>query len=99
MVPKYLNDNRKARRNEVSAGMLERLETEPVFLNRGIKGEESWFFEYGPETKGQSEEWHTPHSPRQKEARMSKPKIKKMVMIFFDSREVVHKEFVPPGVT
>jgi hypothetical protein len=29
MVPKNLNDDQKVRRNEVSAEMLERLETEP----------------------------------------------------------------------
>jgi hypothetical protein len=52
--------------------MLERLETEPDFLNRIITGDESWFFEYDPETKTQSEEWHTPQSPKQKKALMSK---------------------------
>jgi hypothetical protein len=68
MVPKNLNDNQKGRRNEVSAEMLERRETEPDFLNRVITVYESWFFEYDPETKRQSEEM----SPRQKQARMSK---------------------------
>jgi hypothetical protein len=72
MVPKNLNDDQKARQVEVSAEMLERLENEPDFLNRVITGDESWFFEYDPETKRQSEEWHTPHSPRQKKVRMSK---------------------------
>jgi hypothetical protein len=38
-------------------------------------------------------------SPRQKKARMSKSKIKIMVINFFNSCGVVHKEFVPPGVT
>jgi hypothetical protein len=33
MVLKDLNDYQKARRNKVSAEMLERLETEPDFLN------------------------------------------------------------------
>jgi hypothetical protein len=96
---KNLNDDQKARRNEVSVEMLERLETESDFLNRVITGDESWFSEYGPETKRQSEEWHTPQSPRQKKARMSKSKLKTMVIIFFDCLSVVHKEFVSPGVT
>jgi hypothetical protein len=42
---KKINDDQKERRNEVSAEMLERLETEPGFLNRIITGDESWFFE------------------------------------------------------
>jgi hypothetical protein len=41
------------------------------------------FFEYDPESKGHNEEWHTPWSPRQKGARMSKSKIKTVVIIIF----------------
>jgi hypothetical protein len=72
---------------------------QPDFLNRIITGDESWFFEYDPETKRQSEEWQTPQSPGQKKARISKSKLNTMVIIFFNSRGVVYKEFVPPGVT
>jgi hypothetical protein len=56
MVPKILSDDQKARRNEVSAEMLQRLESEPGFLTRVITGDESWFYEYDPDTKRQSEE-------------------------------------------
>jgi hypothetical protein len=56
----------------MSAEMLERLETEPDFLTGVITDDESWFVEYDPETKRQSEEWHTPQSPRQKKALVSK---------------------------
>jgi len=55
--------------------------------------------EYDPETKRQSREWHTANSPRPKRARMSKSKIKSMLICFFDSQVIVHKEFVPPGQT
>jgi predicted transcriptional regulator len=71
-LPENLNDDQKVRRNEVSAQMLERLETEPDFLIRVIKVDESWFFEYDSETKRQSEEWHTPQSVREKKVRISK---------------------------
>jgi hypothetical protein len=72
MVPKDLNDDQKASRNDVSAEMLERLETEAHFLNGVIIDDESWFLEYDPEIKRQREEWHTPQSPRQRKARMNK---------------------------
>jgi hypothetical protein len=72
MVPKNLNDDQKACRNEVLAEMLEWLKTEPYFLNQVITGDESWFFEYEPEMERQSEEWHMTQSPRQKKAHMSK---------------------------
>ena len=38
----------------------------------------------------------TPHS---KKARMSKSEIKSMLICFFDSQGIVHKEFVSPGQT
>lgn len=66
MVPKILNDYRKAGRYDMSAEMTERLETEPDFLTRVMTCDESWVFEYDPENKWQSEECHTPQSPREK---------------------------------
>ena len=56
-------------------------------------------FDYDPETKQQSEEWHTKSSPHPKKACMSRSRVKTMIIFFFDSRGTVHKEFVPPGHT
>jgi len=56
-------------------------------------------FDYDPETKRQSEEWYTNISPRPKKARMSRSRVKTMIIVFFDSRGIVHKEFVPSGQT
>ena len=39
------------------------------------------------------------NSPRPKKALMSKSKVKTMIIIFFDIRSIVHKEFVPTGQT
>jgi hypothetical protein len=83
---KNLNDDQKAGRKEFSAEMLERLEIEPDFLTSAITGDENCFFEYDPETKRQSEDWHTPQSPRKKKVRMSKPKCKTMLIISLYSR-------------
>ena len=55
--------------------------------------------EHDTKTKRQSREWHTANSPRPKKARMSKSKIKLMLICFFDSQGIVHKEFEPPGQT
>ena len=62
-----------------------------------ITGDETWVFEYDPETKRQSSEWHTTESPRQEKARMTKSKMKSMLFVFFNSKGVVYEEFVPPG--
>jgi len=79
--------------------ILERIENDKMFFKHVIKGDETWIFEYDPDTKRQSLEWHTSESPRPKKVRMSKSKIKAMLICFLDSQGVVHKEFVPPGQT
>ncbi|UYV75163.1 hypothetical protein LAZ67_12002713 [Cordylochernes scorpioides] len=71
---------------------------------------QNWFgnfsYDYGglqrgddPETKAQSSEWHTPASPRPRKARMSKSRVKTMLIVFFDKRGLIRKEFVPQGKT
>ena len=76
-----------------------RLEIEPNFLHKVITGDESWMSDYDPETKRQSEEWRTKSSPHPKKARMSRSRVKTLIIVFFDSRGIVHKEIVPPGQT
>ena len=84
---------------EVCQDILTRLEADPNLLGRTITGEESWIFEYDPFTKRQSLEWKSPTLPRPKIARMSKYKVKVMLIAFFDVREIVHKEFLPQVLT
>ncbi|UYV63349.1 hypothetical protein LAZ67_2003808 [Cordylochernes scorpioides] len=43
--------------------------------------------------------WHTKSSPRPKKARMSKSRIKTVIIVFFDIRGIEHCEFVPQGQT
>lgn len=83
----------------VAQDCLQQADNDPTLLDRVITGDESWFFQYDPETKRQSQQWLSPGSARPKKARMSKSKIKTMMICFFDSKGVVHKEFVPPGQT
>ena len=45
--------------------------------------------------KRQSMQWKTAESPRPKKARLSKSKIKVMLIAFFDQKGLVHHEFVP----
>ena len=79
--------------------LLERIENDNSFFKHVITGDETWILEYDLDTKRQSSEWHTSNSPRPKKARMSKSKIKIILICFFDSQGVVHKEFVPQGQT
>jgi hypothetical protein len=94
---RLLRDDQKVRQNKVLAEMPQELKNELDYLTQVEMGDESWFFAYDPETKRLREEWHMPVS-KTKESLHKKIKIKTMVIIFLFSR-VIHKGFVPPGVT
>ena len=51
LVPKNLSVELKANRLEICQDFLGRLEIEPKFLHKLITGNESWVFDYDPETK------------------------------------------------
>ena len=94
----FNNDQRKT--EEMRAWTFLNTSKMAIFVFKHvITGEESWIFEYDPENKRQSSEWHTNNSPRPKKTRMSKSKIKSMLIRFFDSQGVVNKDFVPQGQT
>jgi hypothetical protein len=58
-----------------------------TFLSRVITGDKGWIYGYEPETKQQSSQWKM------------KSKIKSMLIIFFDNKEIVHKQLILAGQT
>ena len=72
---------------------------DPTILLNVKTGDESIVYAYDPETKLQSSQWKSPVSQRPKKARMQKRKLKTMLIYFFDQEGIVHREFVPPGMT
>ena len=98
MVPRLLTPEQKEIRMNICADILQNIENDPNFLENIITCDESWFFQYDPESKCQYMHWKSPSSPRQKKARQSKSKFKAM-MVFFDIRGIVHVDWVPKGQT
>jgi len=96
LVPKNLSSELKDSRVLVSREPLDRVTSEPDFLQRVITGDETWVFEYNPTTKRQSSELHTSQSPRPKKARMSKSRVKSMLIIFFIQRELFTRSLCHP---
>ena len=92
MVPKLLTDERKERRVQVSQELSTRFEEEEDLASRIITGDETWCYQYDPETKRQSMQWTCPLSPRPQKARMSRSQIKTMLICFFDIKGMVHYE-------
>jgi len=92
MVPKKLTTEQKANCRDVCLDLLDCLEREPEFFSRVITGDESWILEYDPETERQIRKCNTVNSTCPKKVRMSKSKIKLMLICFFDSQGIIHKE-------
>jgi hypothetical protein len=60
------------------ADILQNIENHSNFLGNVITCDESWIFQYDPETKCQSMQWKSLRSPRKEKAWKSKSNFKAM---------------------
>ena len=95
MVPRILTHDQKQRRLHISSDLLCNAE----MFDKVITGDETWCFQYDPETKWQGMQWKTQNSPQPKKARMSQSQVKTMLVCFFDHKGIVHQEFNAQGHT
>ena len=79
--------------------MLDRVNSDPTFVERIITGDETCVHEFDMQTGQQSSEWRTKDESNPKKPRQSRSKVKVMLIVFFDIRGFVHHEFVPEGQT
>jgi hypothetical protein len=81
----FLTADQKQQRDNVCEELRQIASGGAIFLSRDITGDESWIYGYGPETEQQSSQWKI------------KSKVKSMLIIFFDIRGIIHKDFVLAG--
>ncbi|GFS43198.1 histone-lysine N-methyltransferase SETMAR [Nephila pilipes] len=98
-VPHTLTTEQKEHRIASSEDLIATAEEDPNILKTIVTGDESWCLEYDPETKRQSSEWTSPRKGRPMKVRASKSKTKTMLLVFFDSRGIIHHEFLRQGST
>ncbi|UYV83495.1 hypothetical protein LAZ67_23001230 [Cordylochernes scorpioides] len=98
-VPHLLTNEQKEHRKETCKNRVGMFNSDSHWLKNLITGDETWVYEYDPETKRQSSQWLEPREQRFKKARVIKSKLKCLLITFFDVKGLVHYEFVPEGQT
>lgn len=92
-----LNQRNRDTRVAICHENLRRFRMDNTLLDRVITGDESWIFAYDPDSKQQAKEWLLPGEDRPTKVRCEAAVTKVMLVIFFDARGVVYREFVPQG--
>src|ERR1700729_1540359 len=98
-VPHYLSDDQKHARVEYAKDIIKTCHKNNNFFNSIVAEDETWCFRYDPTTKRQSAQWKSTSSPKGQKIRLQKSKVKTMLVCFYDSKGIIHKEFVLEGQT
>ncbi|UYV80921.1 SETMAR [Cordylochernes scorpioides] len=80
---------------DVCKNMVEMTRTDPEWMQKIITGDETWMYQYDPETKRQSSQWIERGEPKPKKAIFTKSKVKTLLFTFFYINGLVHHEFIP----
>lgn len=89
LVPKEMHFLQQQYRKQAAADMLDRVHSDPTFMERIITGDETKVYEY-----------YMPNDePRPKQPRQRRSPVEVMLIVFYDIRGLVHHEFIPAGQT
>jgi hypothetical protein len=91
--------NKQKKRINCCRAFIKSVEEDADIFKRIVTDDESLCFQYDPETKRQSMEWRSTNSPGQNKIRLQKCGFRIMLIVFFDTRGIIHKQFVPQGTT
>ncbi|UYV63626.1 hypothetical protein LAZ67_2005061 [Cordylochernes scorpioides] len=98
-IPRFLTNEQKLCRLATCENMLEMTRTDPEWKDKIITGDETWVYDYDPETKRQYAEWRGQGEPRPKKSRILKSRNKVLLVAFLDNKGIVHHEYLPAGRT
>ena len=98
-VPHKLTDKQKAKRTETSGGFISICDQDRLLLENIVMGDETWCCQFDLESKWQSMVWCSPTFLRPKKSHLQNSKVKTLLIIFFDNKGIIHKEFVPASQT
>ena len=94
-VPKALHPNQLNLRSGLSTVILLKIEAdEDCFFDRIITKDETWVYQYDPETKQQSKQWLPRGSSGPIKFKSERSVKKVMATVFWDSEEVVLVDFL-----
>ncbi|XP_048251006.1 histone-lysine N-methyltransferase SETMAR-like [Haliotis rufescens] len=99
-VPRMLTDDMKLSRVTISGDLLTRYNANPDdFHFRIVTSDKTWVYHYDPESKQESMELKHATSPKTKKFKATRSNKKVMMTIFWDSKGVIHIDYLPHGTT
>ncbi|XP_071558193.1 histone-lysine N-methyltransferase SETMAR-like [Temnothorax nylanderi] len=98
-VPRTLTDDQKDARVKHCKDMRKAADTDSNFMKNIVSCGQTWFFQYEPLTEQQDAEFQNRKGTKPKKVRMQKGPIKTFLTVFFDSKGIVHKEFMSADQT
>ncbi len=92
-VPHLLTEPQVKERVRISANMLNKLQSEPHFLENIATTDETWVYCYDPELKTQSTAWLAKGEPCPVKVAQPRAIGKLLLISFFDCRGIIHWEY------
>jgi len=86
---------KKQKRLSISLVLRDRVASDSSFLGNVITGDETWVYDYDPETRVQRRQWKSPSSTRAKKKRQSISNIKVMMIVFLTLMEMCELSLYP----
>ena len=95
--PHDLNAVHRRKRLQASRQILGRMRRSPRWCSKVITADESWMHVYNLTRRQQSATWLESGEARHSKLRCEMSTKKVMLIAFWDTRSIVHREFVPDG--